>query len=141
VCSWATDGTFQQQQTYTTGTNPYGIAVGDFNGVGIPDLAVTNAGDNTVSVLLGNGDGTSSRSRLPDRRDSGRHRRSRFQTAMATPIWLSPTICQFLTVSVLLGNGNGTFQPQQAYTVGSSLSASRRLIFNGDGVPDFSRHQ
>jgi hypothetical protein len=34
------------------------VAVGDFNGDGIPDLAVANNGDNTVSVLLGNGDGT-----------------------------------------------------------------------------------
>jgi hypothetical protein len=32
------------------------VAVGDFNRDGIPDLAVANAGDNTVSVLLGNGD-------------------------------------------------------------------------------------
>jgi len=31
---------------------------GDFNEDGIPDLAIENAGDNTVSILLGNGDGT-----------------------------------------------------------------------------------
>jgi hypothetical protein len=32
--------------------------VGDFNGDGIPDLAVANSGDNTVTILQGNGDGT-----------------------------------------------------------------------------------
>src|SRR5260370_714015 len=32
------------------------VAVGDFNGDGVPDLAVINAG--RVSVLLGDGDGT-----------------------------------------------------------------------------------
>src|SRR6266851_444386 len=37
---------------------PYSVAVGDFDRDGTPDLAVTNAGSNTVSVLLGNGDGT-----------------------------------------------------------------------------------
>jgi FG-GAP-like repeat len=31
---------------------------GDFNGDGKLDLAVTNASSNTVSILLGNGDGT-----------------------------------------------------------------------------------
>jgi hypothetical protein len=133
------DGTFQQQQTYTTGTNPYGIAVGDFNGVGIPDLAVTNAGDNTVSVLLGNGDGT-------------------FQPQQTYPTGATPVgiaVADFngdgnadlavannnansLTVSVLLGNGNGTFQPQQTYTVGSSPIGIAAADFNGDGVPDLA---
>ena len=37
---------------------PYSIAVADFNGDGIPDIVTANRGDNTVSVLLGNGDGT-----------------------------------------------------------------------------------
>ena len=32
--------------------------MGDFNGDGKLDLAVANYGSNTVSVLLGNGDGT-----------------------------------------------------------------------------------
>src|SRR5438445_3188752 len=44
------------------GTNPRSVAVGDFNGDGRLDLAVTNASSydvpGTVSVLLGNGDGT-----------------------------------------------------------------------------------
>jgi hypothetical protein len=34
------------------------VAVGDFTGNGILDLAVANSPSNTVSVLLGNGDGT-----------------------------------------------------------------------------------
>src|SRR5437899_3381868 len=44
------------------GTNPRSVAVGDVNGDGRLDLAVTNASSydvpGTVSVLLGNGDGT-----------------------------------------------------------------------------------
>ncbi len=43
---------------YGVGSNPYPLAVGDFNGDGKPDLAVANADGNDVSVLLGNGDGT-----------------------------------------------------------------------------------
>jgi hypothetical protein len=32
--------------------------VADFNGDGFPDVAVANGGSGTVSILLGNGDGT-----------------------------------------------------------------------------------
>ena len=38
--------------------DPYSVAVADVNGDGKPDLVTANYGDNTVSVLLGNGDGT-----------------------------------------------------------------------------------
>ena len=37
---------------------PDSVAIGDLNGDGKPDLAVANEGSSTVSVLLGNGDGT-----------------------------------------------------------------------------------
>jgi hypothetical protein len=40
------------------GASPSSVAVGDFNNDGKSDYAIANAGDNTVSVLLGNGDGT-----------------------------------------------------------------------------------
>ena len=39
------------------GSQPYGVAVGDFDGDGIADLAVVNHGSNNVSVLRGNGSG------------------------------------------------------------------------------------
>lgn len=46
-------GTFPAAQTYSVGKLPFQVAIGDLNGDGIPDLAVTNYGDNTVSVLWG----------------------------------------------------------------------------------------
>jgi hypothetical protein len=48
----------QSAGTSPTGKNPFAAAAGDFNADGKLDLAVANSGDNTVSVLLGNGDGT-----------------------------------------------------------------------------------
>lgn len=41
-----------------TGSLPQGLAVADFNGDGNVDLAVANAQDASLTVLLGNGDGT-----------------------------------------------------------------------------------
>src|SRR5207247_2481251 len=46
------DGTFQAPQPFAVGTNPQFVAVGDFNGDRVDDLAVANFGDKTVSVLL-----------------------------------------------------------------------------------------
>ncbi len=47
------------QLTFNVGVNPRGLAKGDFNADGVPDLAVANAGANTLTVLrnLNNGTG------------------------------------------------------------------------------------
>ena len=49
----AGNGTFASAVNYTVGWQPYQVAIGDLNGDGYPDLAVTNNGDNTVSILFG----------------------------------------------------------------------------------------
>ena len=58
------DGSFDPAVHYPTSTNPQALAVGDFDGNGVPDLAVVNAvtiisqGPGTVSILPGLGDGS-----------------------------------------------------------------------------------
>src|SRR5258708_7657229 len=47
------DGTFQAAVNYASGSGTNSMAMGDFNGDGKLDLAVTNS--SSVSVLLGNG--------------------------------------------------------------------------------------
>ncbi|HET9087826.1 MAG TPA: FG-GAP-like repeat-containing protein [Acidobacteriaceae bacterium] len=54
----AGNGTFAPAQTYPVGRLPFQVAIGDLNGDGIPDLAVTNMGANTVSILFGGAGGT-----------------------------------------------------------------------------------
>ena len=47
------DGTFLPAQSFPAGSSPRSVAVGDFNGDGFPDLAVTNpTNPGTVSILL-----------------------------------------------------------------------------------------
>lgn len=56
------DGTFNSTVTYSTTAGsvagPAAIAAGDFNADNKVDLAITNQANNTVSLMLGNGDGT-----------------------------------------------------------------------------------
>jgi hypothetical protein len=44
------DGTFQAAQDYNAGSGAQFLAVGDFNGDGFPDLAVTAQGNVTVLI-------------------------------------------------------------------------------------------
>jgi hypothetical protein len=46
------NGALSYAGSFPTGTSPSGVAVGDFNRDGGPDVAVSNAGSNNVSVLL-----------------------------------------------------------------------------------------
>ncbi|MEG4229355.1 FG-GAP-like repeat-containing protein, partial [Microcoleus sp. N9_B2] len=43
---------FATQVEFPTGNRPYSVSIGDFNGDGLPDLAVANYGSSTASILL-----------------------------------------------------------------------------------------
>ena len=136
------DGTFAPPVTYAVGMTAAGydrdgIVAGDFTGDGHLDLAVANSGSNTVSVLLGNGDGT-------------------FQPQVTYAVGQAPQAIvagDFTgdghldlavadsgsnTVSVLLGNGDGTFQPQVTYAVGTDPNGIVAGDFTGDGHLDLA---
>jgi hypothetical protein len=137
------NGTFTQaaNSPVTVGNGPYSVAVGDFNGDGIPDLAVANFDGNTVTILLGNGNGT-------------------FTQAANSPVTVGAAysiavgdfngdgipdlavVNNYIsgTVTILLGKGNGTFTQalNSPVTVGVAPQSVVVGDFNGDGIPDLA---
>ena len=130
------------QVTTSTGVNslPDWTELGDLNGDGKLDLVTSLFQTDSVSVQLGNGDGT-------------------FQAATTVLIsaGFGPAECHLVSlrgngtldlivasfnvnqIAVLLGNGNGTFQPPAFYTVGTSSNTPTSLTtgdFNHDGKLD-----
>jgi hypothetical protein len=46
------DGTFKSQVQFSAGSQPQGMAVGDFNGDGKPDISVVDVFSTEVGLLL-----------------------------------------------------------------------------------------
>ncbi len=119
---------------YPVGSEPTQVAAGDFNRDGKLDLVISNCGSNTVSILLGNGDGTFrahidySTGNNPggvavaDLNGDGK-------LDLVVPNQGSGT------VSVLLGNGDGTFRPHVDYPAPHS-GKIEVADFNQDGKLD-----
>jgi hypothetical protein len=109
--------------------------VADVNGNGHPDLVVANNKSGTVSVLLGNGNGT-------------------FQSAVNFAVGTTPLSVAVAdvngdgkpdlvvanygsnTVSVLVGKGDGTFQAATNFAVGTGPKSAAVADVNGDGRAD-----
>jgi hypothetical protein len=116
---------------FATGTTPAAVAVADLNGDKKPDLIVANSGSNSVSVLLGKGDGTLEAQSeyatgakpqavaLGDLNGDGK-----------TDVVSANTEAN--TVSVLLGNGDGTLKSKVDYATGTAPSGVAIGDFNAD---------
>ncbi|MCL2660567.1 MAG: FG-GAP-like repeat-containing protein, partial [Acidobacteriaceae bacterium] len=114
----------------TVGTNPYAVVIGDFNGDGIPDLAIANQGNSNVSILLGNGDGTFTQA-------PGSPIATSSPTSIAVGNFNSDGILDLIVgSSILLGNGDGTFAP--AMSTGAGGKSVVVGDFNEDGNLDLA---
>ncbi len=137
------DGTFTPVITPpATGHGPIALATGQFNlknSTDHTDLAVVNQQDNTVTILLANGDGT-------------------FTPANGSPIGvghfpsgiavadfngdgypdLAVTNQNDNSVSILLGNGDGTFRGGVVLAPGNGPIAAATADFNVDGFQDLA---
>jgi hypothetical protein len=128
---------FFASPTFAVGSNPVAEAKGDFRGDGRTDLVVANQQSNTVSVLLGNGDGT-------------------FQPKTDFATGVSPrgvAVADFngdghldiavansgsKSISVLMGNGDGSFQPKIDIALPFTPLSLTVGDFNGDGKADLA---
>src|SRR2546428_196115 len=112
--------TFAAPQAYAVGVGPWAVATGDFTGGGGLDLVVTNFLSNTISVLLGIGDGIflPPLSFVAGQNPQGiavgdLNGDGKLDLAVATNAGST-------SVSILLGNGDGTFQAGRTFDVGES---------------------
>jgi subtilase family serine protease len=129
------------------GADPFQSVVADFNGDGIPDMATANASftEGTMSVMLGNGDGTF---KTPVTYPSGI-----FAEAILTGDFNNDGVVDLAVtaqynnagtsgvVSIYLGNGDGTFQPQIVVNFTGYPDNSVVADFNHDGVLDIAAVQ
>jgi len=142
---------FLEAPTYSTGLIPYSVVVADFNNDGKDDVVVADlcadsvscapTGPSSVSMLLGNGDGTfrshvdyltavgSTSLAVGDFNNDGKK-------DVAVANICSDASCVASSVSILLGNGDGTFQPHVDYATGAGALAIAVGDLNGDGKPD-----
>jgi sugar lactone lactonase YvrE len=126
-----------------SGVDPFGIAVGDFNGDGIPDMAIADYQNASVIILLGNGDGTFRQSTIPlpgsspyvlligDFNNDGIA-----DIAVANN---NESTSGYSSIYILLGNGDGTFtQAGSPITVGKFAYTIVMADFNRDGNADLA---
>jgi hypothetical protein len=141
------NGTFSSKIDYLTGSSPHSVISSDVNGDGKPDLIVANQvynyySDQTVSVLLNNGNGTfASKVDYVIGATLNSYSTQKFSVTSAdingdskADIIVANVFND--TVDVLLNNGNGTFATKVEYAGGIRPSAIISADFTGDGKSD-----
>ena len=137
------DGTFQPAtpaRTVATGNKPVAMVSGDFTGKGITDLAVVNQADNTITVLLGKGDGTFQPA-TPARTLTTGNTPAGIATADFNADGIRDLAVTNSTdndVAVFIGNGDGTFRFVFNLPTGTGPAGIITGDFNSDGVPDLA---
>ena len=138
------DGTFVPEQIcvcgcmtypFPVGTNSLTVVTADFNGDGIPDLAVSNLADANLSILLGVGDGTFA-SQVTYATGIGPQELATADLNGDGRVDLVVANSSDATLSVLLGNGDGTFQTQVTYPTGNFPQGIATADLDGDGKTD-----
>jgi FG-GAP-like repeat len=132
-------GSFSQAtgSPFAVGSRPSSIAVFDFDQDGNDDLAVANAGDNAVAILMGDGTGKFAKNiNSPVAVGGGPSSvvLADFNGDGKTDLAVADLSAS--AVSVSLGDGTGTFPTVTDYPVGRSPSSIAVGDFNKDGKLD-----
>ncbi|GAC1632344.1 MAG: hypothetical protein NVS9B14_05480 [Candidatus Acidiferrum sp.] len=135
------DGTFTVAtgSPFATGQAPIAIAAGDLNSDGVPDLAVVNSTDSTISVFLNNGDATFSVSSASPLKTSTGANPSGIAIADFTNDGIGDiavTNQGLSTLGIYVGLGLGTYTTQIELSTPSGPQAITAADFDGNGLPD-----
>ena len=141
------------ETTFSVGNNPVALAAAAYSGGTLPDLAVANENDNTISILLNQDNGNFvAQANSPFTLAKGETGPVSIaagtfgNTAVnSNGVTVSPEDLVIANstsnnVTVLLGNGDGTFTEAAGspYAVGTEPSSVVVADFNGDGNLDFA---
>jgi hypothetical protein len=147
------DGTFTEAtgSPIAVGNRPISIAVQDFDGDGNLDLAVSNFGGKSVSILLGNGSGVFSPATQCDTNLVATCAVGGQPVSIVTGDFNGDGLPDLATadqigrkVSILLGNGTttpttGLFDDARKFSLGNKTPVSLTTAdFNGDGALDLA---
>lgn len=121
---------------YLIGATPQAVVIGDLNGDGVPDLAVTNFGSKSISIYLGKGDGTLTAAPTPTVNGSPQ---SLVMADLNGDGKLDLVILLYpQRIAVLFGNGDGTFGSPIILIVDKDPIGIAVGDLNGDGKPDIA---
>jgi hypothetical protein len=121
------------QANIPAGTSPHDIKAADFNADGKTDLAVANA--NSVSVLLGNGDGSFQGPTSWAAGFAPQYIAVADLNGDGSPDLVVPNSAGS-TIGIVLNNGNGTFQVSATLGVGAAPFPVLVTDVSGDQFPD-----
>jgi hypothetical protein len=126
---------FYPRTIYEVGGGAASVAVGDVDDNGILDIVTANALDHTVSVLLGDGDGTFERQLVFE---VGRAPNSVVLADVDVDGFVDIVTANELddTVSLLWGLGDGTFATAETIDVGRRPMEVVVEDLDGNGMPD-----
>ena len=121
--------------SYKVGKNPTTVTTGDLNQDSFTDLVTTNIASNTISILLGNGDGTfKDQIQLHVCQEPRALAMSDFNEDGHDDVALACSGGD--EIALLLGHGNGRFEEGQRYPVHRTPIALATDDINGDGHAD-----